>query len=405
MGLERLEREDLGIRCLDVSAGRPPFAPELDRKLAQFYSAQLTEAGDIILGESRGGSFAKLLRLRAERGFILRAESQGTIHGVASVCVRPGYIGGEPKRIAFLGDLRIEFERDLLRGWRRVYGDLLEVLREWPEAGGVAGCLTAVVHSDERAVRALVEPHRLSPYRYRPLGEFRVVSVLGKVPFGGFGNAPFRQRGFRIVEADPGDLGRLIGFLDSQHRARPFGEIFADELPRRLREWPDFSLRRFLIVEDGMGRIRGATAPWSPGEAKRWYAEKLPTRLAWLGRTLAHLPRTRFYRPPRISGEGEAVEALFLTHLELDFHATRAEREAWLAALIERAIERHAAEAWNALVFVDFKDDPLEGALRGFYCHSIDASLYSVHGLSGGGEIRGPLARGPLPPAFELCVS
>lgn len=405
MSLDRLEREDLGILCLELGAGRAPVPPELDRKLAQFYSARMTEAGDLTLGESRGGSFSKLLRLRAERGFVLRAEAHGAIRGVASVCVRPGYMAGEIKTVAFLGDLRIEFERDLLRGWRKVYGDLLEVLETWPDGKGVSGCLTAVVKSDERSIRALVEPHRLSPYLYSPMGDFSVVSVLGHAPLGRARRRPLKRPGFRVVEADAGDLGRVIEFLDTQHRQRAFGISFATELPRRLREWPDFSMRKFLIVEDGNGRIRGATAPWNPADAKRWYAEKIPTRLAWLGRTLARLPRTSLYRPPRIPREGDPVDALFLTHLELDFRAPREEREAWLAALIDRVISRHAHETWNALVFVDFNDDSLQGALRGLYCHSIGASLYSVHGLGPTGLLRASVAPGALPPAFELCVS
>lgn len=405
MGLERLEQASLGIRCTEIGS-ESAVSSDLDRRLASFYAAHLTEAGDVTLGESRGGSFSRLLRLRSEKSFILRAESEGAIKGVASVCVRPGYISGERRMVAYLGDLRIEFERDLLRGWRGIYGELLAALREWPTSEGVAGCLTAVVSSNERAIRALIEPHRLSPYRYQPLADIRVVNILAAAPLGGLwrwsrtGNADE----WRVVSGGAGDLDRIIAFLDAQHRRRQFGECFAVELPRRLRAWPEFSLERFLIIEDQQGRIRGTVAPWAPGEAKRWFVESLPTGLRWLRKTLGRLPRTPMYRAPRLAREGESVEALFLTHLELDFNAPRGQREIWLECLIRAAMDRHADEKWNSLTFVDYESDSLQGALRGLYCHSVKASLFSVHGLDERGGLLSPLESGEFPPAFELAI-
>ncbi|MCM2283098.1 MAG: hypothetical protein NDI61_14745 [Bdellovibrionaceae bacterium] len=405
MGLDRLERKDLGIRCLEFGvASHVPV--DLDRRLAHFYSAHLTEAGGMTLGESRGGSFSRLLRLRSDRALILRAESEEIIKGVASVSVRPGYIGGQEKWIAYLGDLRIEFERDLLREWRRIYGDLLQALTEWPEAGGVAACLTSVVRSNERAVRALVEPHRLSPYRYRPLADFRVVNVLGSAPLGNLHRRRFKPKlGYQIRRARAEDQARIIEFLDAQHRRRLFGDVFSVELPRRLRTWPNFTLDRFLIVEDRQGRIRATAAPWSPGDVKRWLAEKLPPRLIWMQRTLARLPRTRWLRPPVISREGEPVDILFLTHLELDFSCSREQREEWLAEILHESIRQHGDENWNAIAFVDFNSDSLAGALGGFYYHAIEASLFSVHGIDGDGRVLAPLTEGEYPPAFELVIS
>ncbi len=416
MDLDWLEQGHPGFGCFEIDSGRS-VPIDLDRSLARFFSAAPMETEAITLGNSRGETFSLLMGLRAERGLALHVRRGNEIKGVAALSVRPGYINGERRVVGYIGDLRIEFERELVRDWRCIYGDVLQVMESWPGEEGLAGCLTYVIRSNERALRALVEPHRSAPYRYMPLANCHMINVLAKVPLGRFHPSrlakKLRAGGLSIREARASDLDAVIDFLDQQQTARPFGYCFDDELPRRLRAWPGFGFERFFIVEDRRGRIRAVAAPWSPGDAKRTMVERLTPSLVWAERLVAQLPTTRYFRWPHLPRVGEALEILYLTHLEFDLSASAAEREAALGLLVSEAIDRHADEPWNFLSFADFDSQSLRKGLGGFFWQAIPMSLFSVHRLEGdasAGEhnrrISRPLSIAPdsPPPAFEMCI-
>jgi hypothetical protein len=320
---------------------------------------------ELALSIRRDPDFSALLRLQSADWECWVAEEDGRVEAMASLVFRDGYLGGVPRRIGYLGDLRLSPAVQGRHLLNRVYGPTLTASME---ARGCAASLTAVIASNERALRALAAQNRRQHGmpRYTPLCDFRIRNVHLALP-------RFRQgSAFRVRRATEADIPTLSAFLDADARRRPFGQPMPEaELRRRLREWPGLRIDSFYLAEDGSGALVGCLATWDAAPVKRTIvaAYRGGMRRVKMGYDLA----ARLLRFPRLPDPGQELRYLYATH-----QAVPSGDPAVLRALLERVYADHRRGGYVLLSFFAPDGDPLDAAFRGFRFTDLPARLFVV---------------------------
>lgn len=320
---------------------------------------------ELALSIRRDPDFSALLRLQSDDWECWVAEEEGRVEAMASFAFRDGYLGGELRRVGYLGDLRLSPRVQGRHLLNRVYGPLLADLAE---ARGCAASLTAVIASNARALRALTVQNRRQRGmpRYTPLRDFRIRNLHLTVP-----RWP-RRSAFRVRRAAATDIPALAAFLDADARRRPFGQPMPEgELRRRLREWPGLRIDSFYLAEHGAGALSGCLAVWDAAPVKRTVVAAYRGRMrrVKMGYDLA----ARLLRFPRLPDPGQELRYLYATH-----QAVPSEDPAVLRALLERVYADQRRTGCVLLSFFAPEGDPLEPAFRGFRFTDLPARLFVV---------------------------
>src|SRR5918911_3390691 len=107
---------------------------------------------DLELSVRRDPDFDALYRLQSDRWASWVIELDGRVEGMGTVLVREGYLGGAPRRLGYLGHLRLSPRAGGRHLLHRAY---TPVLRETAARSGCDLFLAAVIASNARALRAL----------------------------------------------------------------------------------------------------------------------------------------------------------------------------------------------------------------------------------------------------------
>jgi hypothetical protein len=341
---------------LDLSAVLADFpdfhiASEKDEpEILRFFNATKMVGGGLQLRTVRGPRFSSFLDLQSDERLVLYYRKPGgPIAGVAAFVFRPGYIDGKETKTLYLGDFRIEFDRALVRSWRKFYARLLEAI-DCP-------AITAVIDDNKRARNALVisQGHGFS---YEPLCSYRMVNFLR--PW------PWRSRKIppQIRRATAADEPELIRFLDQEQRKKSFGYVMTSEWDRRKKSWPGFSIERFWIWREN-GAIEGCLFPWSPSPTKYNVIEQAPLSIQLLR------PLIRF--PMR----GDELKTLYMTHFEVSAE-TKSERTRRAQGLLRAALEEGFRGDWNMISYCDFLGDQFDRGFHGYLSRTVPMQLYQV---------------------------
>ncbi len=349
--------------------------------------------GELVLRYERSPDFFRFLEFQSDDHAVFLGETEsGELKAVATVSVRAGFIGGRETRVGYLGDLRVAFDRRLLRSWRGFYAELLARSEE------LLGCrelLTAVIDDNARARAALAE-NRREDFTYAPLARYRMVNLVARTPLAWRRTARPTRRGSRdpveIARASASDLAELEAFLLAQNTNRAFG-LARGELARRLRAWPGLEPRSFLLARAG-GKIVGCFGAWSPSPAKRIVVEKMPARLRALARAVALTGR-----PAPVPGR--ELKIAYLTMLEIARERTLDERRRIFRLLLDAGYREGAFIGSHLVAFADFESSTLRPALAGYLTQTTPMTLFRV--LAAGRPAE-PAALGELPPAFEMAL-
>jgi hypothetical protein len=350
--------------------------------------AQVPMQAELALSVRRGADFDALYRLQSDTWECWVSECDGRLVGMGTVLVRDGYLGGEPARIGYLGDLRVAPSLGGFRLLSRLYG---QVLREVADRHACDVFLTAVIESNARAVHSLTgeRARRHGIPAYVPLCSFSIRSVHLV--------APRRRRPtpFAVETAAEADVGELASFLDADARARPFGYALGEEgLRRRLARWPGLSLDRFYLAREPGGAIAGCVAVWDPRGVKRTVVEEYRGSMRRV--RLGHDLLAAVVRGPKLPAPGGELRYAYATH-----QAVPSGDPAVLRALLEAV---HADLRGRGLAFVSWwvpDGDSLSCAFGGFRYTDLRAGLYAV-GAPGRELPRACLAPGR--PGFEMAL-
>ncbi|HEX2207772.1 MAG TPA: GNAT family N-acetyltransferase [Longimicrobium sp.] len=343
---------------------------------------------ELALSIRRDPDFSALLRLQSEDWECWVAEEEGRVEAMASLVFRDGYVGGEIRRVGYLGDLRLSPRVQGRHLLNRVYGP---TLAESAAARGCAASLTAVIASNERALRALTAQNRRQRGmpRYTPLRDFRIRNVHLALP-----RLP-RRSAFRARRAAEADVPAIAAFLDADARRRPFGQPMPEaELRRRLREWPGLRIESFFLAEDRDGALAGCLAVWNAAPVKRTFvaAYRGKMRRVKTGYDLA----ARVFRFPPLPDPGQELRYLYATH-----QAVPSGDPEILRALLDRVYADHRRSGYVLLSCFAPEGDPLDAAFRGFQFTDLPARLFVV---TPPGVEPPPECLAPGRPGFEMAL-
>jgi len=323
---------------------------------------------DVSLSVRREPDFDALYRLQSPCWESYVIELDGRVEGTGTILVRDGYLGGERRRVGYLGDLRFSPRVEGRSLLDRFYGPLLAHARE---AYGCELFLTTVITSNVRALRALTELTARSRGRgrprYAPVGDFDIRSIHLLLP-------KRRDRsGLLVRRANADDVPSIAALLDADARARPFGyPCSVAELERRLHEWPRLGIDSFFLAFEPSGELVGCVALWDARSVKRMIvnAYRGPMRRARLAYDVA----ARVLGVSRLPVPGQAFEYAYLTHQAVPSGDPRV-----LRALLTTAYrDARAQRSYHFLSACAPFCCPLGAAYRGFQVTNLRARLFVV---------------------------
>ena len=267
--------------------------------------AEVPTPGTPSIAQERRPDFFALPRLHGGTATTYVAEDAGgAVVACGTLVARDGFLGGAPRRVGHIGDLRV---RPSHRGARLLPAMGRLALEHARSGQGVEVCSAASLASNRRFARAVAaaSPRRAAQPPGRRVGGYAMLSIV--VP------PPAHGASVRVRPAEPGDLSAVAGLLQRGQVERPFGYDLAEpRLRERLRTWPGLQASDVLLAFRGADLV-GCAAPWDPSPVRQ-------TRIASWGwahgwRAVQDLRRRRHRLAP-LPSSGGLLRLAYLTHLE-----------------------------------------------------------------------------------------
>jgi len=235
---------------------------------------------------------------------IVAREPGGGIVGMGSRSVWNAFVNGEPCRLGYLSQLRVDRAH---RGRKRLITAGYDLIRSFRNTEEMPFDLTSII-ADNDVARRLLGAGLPGLPRYQEIEEWTTLVVPTT-------SRPRRTTGARIERGTPERLGEIAGCLERNRRRYQFAPRFsAADLrsPERSRglEPSDF----FLAVVDT--EVVGTLALWDQSGFKQVVVQGYAPRLAlwrpWINRFSPVLGT------PRLPDPGQALPHAYLSHLAVD---------------------------------------------------------------------------------------
>jgi hypothetical protein len=240
----------------------------------------------------------------AHQTVVAREPSTGRIVGMGTRATWNAFVNGEPRRLGYLSQLRVD---RAARGRRRLLAAGYAALRELRRPDEAPFDITSIIADNETARRLLNAGVPGLP-TYRELSGF-VTLVLPGV------RTSRRPRLVRIEPGLPGWMAEIADCLARNRRRYQAAPVFtAAEIlsPERSRGLSPQDFR--LAVRDG--RVVGCLALWDQTGFKqvvvRGYAPRLARWRPWINRISPILGQ------PHLPDPGEPLPHAYLSHLAVD---------------------------------------------------------------------------------------
>ena len=358
-----------------------------DAALCELF-ARVTMDGDLRLAVERDPSFFGLYAMqRILDQQVQVGEVEGRLAGVATMLAREAWLEGVQTPVTYLGDLRLEAS---LRGGFFLLNHFAEGFTKFLERTGSEVGLTAIIASNEAAIKALTKRSRRFPTKpiYRPWRKFEITNLHFTIP---------RRPRLGPCEVRPGraeDIPALAALLGSEWSRQPFGYVMDEErLRERLERWPGLRIEDFLCAWRGTELV-GCVAIWDAKAVKRFRVEAYRGSMAWIKR--AFNLGAFVLRYPALPQPGQVFPYAYLTHT-----AIQGEDPAVFQALLDTAYARYRKSGLCFLCLCVFEDDPYAPALTRYRTTPLPAQLFLVS------PPEGPWAERELPegrPGFEMAL-
>src|SRR5258706_1277566 len=273
---------------------------------------------------------------------IVARTPEGGIVGMGSRSVWNAFVNGEPCRLGYLSQLRVDRAH---RGRKRLLAAGYDLIRSFRNAEEMPFDLTSIVADNEVARRLLGAGLPGLP-TYREIEEWTTLIVPRT-------SRPRPMTGVRIERGTPNLITGVAACLERNRRRYQFAPRFsvADlQSPERSRGLAPSDF--FLAVADG--EVVGCLALWDQSGFKQVVVQGYAPRLArwrpWMNR-LAPLLGT-----PRLPEPGNALPHAYLSHLAVDGDDSEIFRALVEAAYAEARAKRYvyvvaglaARHEWNA---------------------------------------------------------
>ncbi len=315
-------------------------------------------------------------RLRGDRvqTVVVRDLSTGEVVCVGSRCVAPAFIGGVPRSVAYLADLRIHREhRNGTLVWR-----VFRFLRALHEADPLP-TYTLIYDDNDAALGSLVGGRAGLPH-YRELGRLtaRALHLRGRRP-------ALTLPGVELRRAAPHDMTRVVQFLNERNEAFQWAPVLRDEdfLPGGR---CDTLRAEDFFVASRRGRLCGVMAAWDQSGLRQAHIERYPRWTAWMrpAYNLVASIRSR----PRLPPAGHALPYVYLS-----FVSVENDDPAVGSALLRHVYNELCGGPWLYALAALHVDHALLPLLSGYAGSDSGVRLYEVDFDTTGPSRSPPVAR------------
>jgi hypothetical protein len=299
----------------------------------------------------------------------------GSVAAMGSRAVMDVYFDGQPARVGYLGQLRVD---PAWRGRRSLLRAGFRAVKELHAPDEAPFDVTAIV-ADNAPARRLLEAGVPGLPTYRPLADFVTCVLPTRVPPGRSGAPSPQTPGVRVERATPDRLEAIVLCLDRFARRHQLARRWTADVLRSPVRCPGLSMSDFFLAVSG-GEIVGCAALWDQSAFKqvvvRGYSRPL-ARWRWLINAGA-----RLVGAARLPPAGQKLAHAYVSHV-----AVEGDDAGVFAALLAAARREGAARGLAYVITGLAADHPLLAATHGARRYA--SVLYTVHwdgeppGLSG----------------------
>ena len=147
-------------------SGTFAFAARADEAELRALLRRSPTAGSVRLAFTREPNYFAADGLAGSRDKTLLHRSGERLDGIGRLAALELHREGEPRQMAYLGELRLD---PVIRGRARVLREGYAALRDWAEGQAPDGCFTSIAAENERARRVLESGGRLGLPAYLPI--------------------------------------------------------------------------------------------------------------------------------------------------------------------------------------------------------------------------------------------
>ncbi len=282
-----------------------------DEDLKSFFGEQVIP-GIYDYRVTRPNSFFDQYKLTTDdyQTYLLR-DDDGVIHATASILFRQAYVNAQEQTVGYVTDLRVSSSRTATLTWGKEFIPLMHREREKRNCQFV---FSELEQYESKAYNSLLRRRNRTTRmpRYHLFRKFNLIVIYGKTFFA---TPPLQS--IQIQHGRTEDAEAITKYLMEKSVRRPLRyNLTADELERRCRTWPNFSLQNFLVARNADGKIVGCMAPWNNRDVQRIIAEKYHHKSFQVYSTSRTLSALRLARP--LPNPGTPFNVKHITHAAYD---------------------------------------------------------------------------------------
>ena len=220
-----------------------------NQKILDFYQQTKMVNKESSVIYKRGDNFFSFLKERSFSSLVFVIENdQKKIYGIGVVSFRSAFMYEQKTIVGYLGDLRVIFNKKLIREWRAFYATLIHSSPLMPETYYCKNFHTVLIEDNQQAKNNLVKSN-IENLQYKLQSHYQMYNIIGKVSL-------FKKNSkYQIILGTSQDKDLIIQFLNSDDKKRIFGRNWNEELDHRLTNWNEFDLTHFLLIKDPLGKL------------------------------------------------------------------------------------------------------------------------------------------------------
>ncbi len=278
-----------------------------DEDLKRFFGDQ-TVPGIYDYRVIRPNSFFDQYKLTTDdyQTYLLRDDNQ-KIQAMASILFRKAYVNAQEQTVGYVTDLRVSGSRKATLTWGK---EFIPVMHQERDKRNCQFVFSDLEQYENKAYNTLLRRRSRNSRmpRYHLFRKFNLIVVYGKTFFA---TPPLKS--IRIEHGRTEDAETITRYLMEKSVRRPLRyHLTVEELERRCRLWPNFSLQNFLVARNAKNKIIGCMAPWNNRDVQRIIAEKYHLKSFQVYSTSRTLSAFRLTRP--LPKPGDPFQVKHITH-------------------------------------------------------------------------------------------
>lgn len=336
-----------------------------NQEILDFYQDKALEENKSDIQYHRDPDFFSFLNARSTRFLVFLLLDEGQIIGIAVITYRNGYINGKLQTVGYLGDLRVQFNKKLIRQWRLFYDLLMKHSAEMPETFHCEHYLTALINSNKKSMINLVNKG-VKNISYNHLRNYSMINVFGKLP--NIFSIKDPNIKIELSKLDQSDLS----FLDNLSKSMNFGIDWINEFNHRNEFWSKNNFQYLKIFLHD--KLIGITSIWDPKEHKRISISKLTTIQKYGPHFLNITP---FFQGTKPLSSKQCIDILYINQLYIIEDLQIEEASIVYQQLLSFVWKKYHKD-YHSIAFCYFNEQFDLSILNNFIYDKLDMALYSV---------------------------